>query len=220
MFATGLLNVEALQQASPELAKQITVITPTSQNPSLADLRIPNAAGAFIQANAASLWPYKLVSWLLETLLSQNDTSNPSKPPLFNLQTTTPVTRLQHLPNGSWIVHTPRGMIASKKVLLTTNAYTSHLIPQFSDLIVPVKGEMSALLSSPPSPSTDPPLKLNHTYVFIGHGRQNINQDDYLVQRPSHKGGELMFGGGRSEAPQAGVGNSDDSTIDSEAAPI
>lgn len=47
-----------------------------------------------------------------------------------------------------------------------------------------------------------------------------MNQDDYLIQRPYAKegGGELMFGGGRSYAKQAGVGVSDDSSIDPPAA--
>ena len=222
MFAVGLKLIRSLQETSPELAKLVKVITKDSQNPSLSDLRIPSAAGAFLQANAASLWPYKLVSWMLETLLS----SKKQEVWNFNLQTNTPVTHLQNIDGKSWIVHTTRGMIATDRVLLTTNAYTSHLLPKFSDLIVPVRGEMSALIPPPsmsPASSTHKPLE--HTYVFIGHGKQNINQDDYLVQRPfsaesvkNNRGGELMFGGGRSYAANAGLGVSDDSSIDDPAA--
>jgi glycine/D-amino acid oxidase-like deaminating enzyme len=218
MFVVGLKEVHCLQENHPELGKLVKIITNDSQNPSLSDLRIPTATGAFLQANAASLWPYKLVSWILENLLSENEKGRSS----FNLQTNTLVTHLQQT-DGSWIVHTPRGMIATDRVLLTTNAYTSHLLPQFSDLIVPVRGEMSALippLSMSPASATHKPLE--HTYVFIGHGKQNINQDDYLVQRPfvTEKGGdgELMFGGGRSYAANAGLGVSDDSSIDAPAA--
>ena len=219
MFAVGVREVQKLQKSDPELAKLIRVITKSSKNPSLEDLRIPAAAGAFLQENAASLWPYKLVCWILENLLASNPSSNTS----FNLQTNTPVTHLQKSTDGSWIVHTARGMVASKNVLLTTNAHTSYLLPQFSDLIVPVRGEMSSLLppkSMRPASSNKP---LGHSYVFIGHGRQNIHQDDYLVQRPfsatsSIKGGELMFGGGRAYARKAGVGVSDDSSIDEPAA--
>ena len=221
MFKTGLEAVNELAETDPELAKLIKVVTKDSKNPSLDDLRVPSAAGAFVQANAASLWPYKLVCWILENLLSLNKSSHPS----FNLQTLTPVSRLQKADDGSWIVHTTRGMIASKRVILTTNGYTSHLAPSFSDLIVPVRGEMSSLM--PPKSmrpaSTNQPL--NHSYVFIGHGKQNINQDDYLVQRPfalvsgtASTGGELMFGGGRSYASNAGLGVSDDSSVDDPAA--
>ncbi|KAF4628270.1 hypothetical protein G7Y89_g9890 [Cudoniella acicularis] len=220
MFSIAVQEINALRESDPELAKLVKVITKESTNPSLEDLRIPTAAGAIVQANAASLWPYKLVSWILEDLLSSN-----SEGGKFNLQTNTPVTHLQKA-DGSWIVHTSRGMIATERVLLATNAYTSHLLPKFSDLIVPVRGEMSALLppaSMSPASITHQPLQ--NSYVFVGHGKQNINQDDYLVQRPfvpsstaKERGGELMFGGGRSYAAKSGVGVSDDSSIDEPAA--
>lgn len=211
MFADGLSAVQSLQKSHPELAKLIKVVTKDSKNPSLADLRIPTAAGAFVQETAASLWPYKLVSWLLENLLSLNSSSEKGT---FNLQTNTPATHLQKIPTG-WIIHTPRGMLATPKILLTTNGYTSHLLPRFSDLIVPVRGEMSALL---PPENMNEEGKLVHSYGFIGNGKQNINQEDYLIQRPFEKGGELMFGGGRSYAAHAGLGVSDDSSIDEPAA--
>jgi len=195
----------------------IQVITKESSNPSLEDLRIPNAAGALIQEKAASLWPYKLVAWILERLIKDGG---------LNLQTRTPVTHLQKV-DGRWIVHTARGMIAAKQVLLCTNAYTSALLPEFSDLIVPVRGEMSALIP-PASMKMQKSVeegRLDYSYVFIGHGTQNIEQDDYLIQRPystpmkeKTDGGELMFGGGRSYAAHAGVGVSDDSSIDEPAA--
>jgi len=217
MFAAGLKSFEELHKIAPEFARHTKVITGDSESPSLADLRLPAAVGAMIQTPAASLWPYKLICWILESLLSSNKSSESS----FNLQTNTPVTHLQKTTTGSWIVHTSRGMIAAKNVLLTTNGYTSHLLPSFSDLIVPVRGEMSSLI--PPKsmrPGTgNPPLE--NTYGFIGHGKQNMNQDDYLVQRPfTHDGGggELMFGGGRSYAANAGLGVSDDSSIDPPAA--
>ncbi|KAE9378329.1 FAD dependent oxidoreductase-like protein [Stipitochalara longipes BDJ] len=217
MFDLAVQLYEQNSKTDPGVAKQAKIITKTSASPSLEDLRIPSAAGAIIQTPAASLWPYKLVAWILENLLSTNTASKTS----FNLQTNTPATHLQKTTEGPWIVHTSRGMIAAKKVLLTTNAYTSHLLPAFSDLIVPVRGEMSSLL--PPkdtAPGTDNP-PLIKTYCFLGNGDQNINQDDYLVQRPfSNKGngGEFMFGGGRSYAAGAGVGVSDDSEIDPPAA--
>lgn len=212
MFQIAVEEIKKLKKNEPELGEQVTIVTKESTNPSLEDLRIPAAKGAAIQEKAASLWPYKFVSWILESLISSD---------FLNLQTNTPVTNLQKVDDG-WIIHTPRGMLATKKVLLTTNAYTSHLLPKFSDLIVPVRGEMSSLIppkSMKPASITNQPLK--HSYVFVGHGTQNINQDDYLVQRPftsAGGSGELMFGGGRSYASQAGVGVSDDSSIDPPAA--
>ena len=212
MFNIAVEEINTLNKVDPELGEQVKVITRESSNPSLEDLRIPHAKGAAIQATAASLWPYKFVSHILETLLSSGS---------LNLQTNTPVTHLQQADEG-WMIHTPRGMLAAKKVLLTTNAYTSYLLPKFSDLIVPVRGEMSSLI--PPSsmkPTSVINKPLEYTYIFVGNGMQNINQDDYLAQRPftdSGKEGQLMFGGGRSSASQAGVGVSDDSSIDPPAA--
>ncbi|KAG0646717.1 hypothetical protein D0Z07_6189 [Hyphodiscus hymeniophilus] len=212
LFSEAVEEVNILNKLEPELGKLVTVITKESSNPSLEDLRIPNAKGAIISTKAASVWPYKFVSWILERLVSSG---------FINLQTNTPVTNLQKMDNG-WIVHTPRGMLATKKVLLATNAYTSHLLPKFNDIIVPVRGEMSSLLppiSMEPESSANPPLR--HSYIFVGNGTQNGHQDDYLVQRPftsSGRAGELMFGGGRSYASGAGLGVSDDSSIDPPAA--
>ncbi|PVH85140.1 FAD dependent oxidoreductase [Cadophora sp. DSE1049] len=219
MFQHSLSIFKALLEQDPSISDLVSVITPDSSNPSLADLRIPTAAGAFLQKHAASVWPYKLVSWMLERLLEGNRKGEAN----FNLQTNTAVTHLQKAADGSWIVHTPRGMIATKKVLLTTNAYTSHLLPEFSYLIVPVRGEMSSLIPPPtmkPGNDENPPFE--YSYGFIGNGKQNRHQDDYLIQRPysldNSTGGELMFGGGRSYAAKAGLGVSDDSSIDLPAA--
>jgi len=217
MFDHAYDRYKSFHDMDPELADLVMVVTKESTNPSLQDLRASNAKGAFVQKHAASVWPYKFVSWILERLLTANESSAPS----FNLQTNTAVTRLQKTDDGSWIVHTERGMIATKKVLLTTNAYTSFLLPEFRDLIVPVRGEMSSLTSPRTmKPGTDNP-PLEYSYGFMGNGDQSGHQDDYLVQRPyglDKTGGELMFGGGRSYAAKGGVGVSDDSSIDPPAA--
>lgn len=217
MFQEALDHHKSFLDMDPKLSDLVMVVTPESNSPSLADLRVPLAKGAFVQKHAASIWPYKFVSWVLEQLLSANDASGPA----FNLQTNTPVTCLQKADDGTWIVHTERGMIAAKRVLLTTNAYTSYLLPEFRDLIVPVRGEMSSLKSPKTmKPDSDNP-PLVYSYGFIGHGKQSVHQDDYLIQRPyaaDNSGGELMFGGGRSYAANSGVGVSDDSSIDLPAA--
>jgi glycine/D-amino acid oxidase-like deaminating enzyme len=216
MFDLKVSKFKKLQKEHPEIASSAQYIMKDSQSPSLVDLRVPNAEGAFVESHAASLWPYKLVASILERQLQLNQSTEALSS--FNLQTNTPVTHIQHIEDGTWLVHTPRGMVAAKNVILTTNGYTSHLLPKFTGIIVPVRGEMSSLIP-PPSmkPNTDNP-PLGHSYGFVGHARQNINQDDYLIQRPWISGGELMFGGGRSYAAKAGLGISDDSSIDPPAA--
>ncbi|KFZ18828.1 hypothetical protein V501_00993 [Pseudogymnoascus sp. VKM F-4519 (FW-2642)] len=219
MFDMAISDSEASAKLDPELGKLMTPIRPGDANPSLKDVRLGSASlGALVQKPAASLWPYKLVAWMLEQLLERNGSSPEVS---FNLQTKTPVTHIQSLADGRWMVHTDRGMVTANKVLLATNAYTSHLLPHFSDLIVPVQGQMSSLIPPPSiSPHTGKPLSYTNSYGFLGNKSQNSNQDDYLVQRPFREvdgkfsGGELMFGGGRGQAAILGMGVADDTTID------
>ena len=172
----------------------------------LESLRIPTAVGAVVTSIAARMWPYKFVSRILEDLLL----ASPEKlNGTFNLQTLTPVTSLNPTSTGDqWTVSTSRGTIAASKVILATNAYTSHLLPVYSDLIVPCRGQMSALI---PKPSISGSNRLRNSMGFMGDGI-----DDYVIQRPTERGGHLMFGGGRQKAPSVGV--TDDSVLDEDTA--
>ncbi|KAH8597654.1 FAD dependent oxidoreductase [Bisporella sp. PMI_857] len=229
LFANAQATVERLKESYPDLAVKDAVITKESggrlpwatadKNVTLEDLRAPNADGAIVQLHAASLWPYKLVAFVLERLLATSGATNGD----FNLHTTTPVVSLQKLEARStnsnegqpaWIVHTPRGQIAAKHVLLATNAYTSYLLPQFSDLIVPIRGQVSAL-KPPQEPTLDEaPLDIEHTYYIVGETSHNpLHRDDYLIQRPAPDA-ELILGGGRQFAKGLAVGVWDDSTVE------
>ncbi|KAF4785948.1 FAD dependent oxidoreductase [Colletotrichum scovillei] len=202
----------------PRFASLARLVTDAEE---LADLRIPDAAGAVVQEEAASVWPYKLVSWIFEDLLrrfgvDKVDGDNGKQGVSFNIQTSTPVTRLQHLapstPSSapSWILHTPRGQIATAQVLLASNAYTSRLLPRFADLVVPVRGQVAALF--PPRPRAE----LGRSYVFMASSdavKGEPNQDDYLIQRPG-PGLEMILGGGRANGTLRGVGISDDDEVD------
>lgn len=163
----------------------------------LKDLRVPTAVGAVVTSIAARIWPYKFVSRLLEDLLTSTSLTG-----TFNLQTLTPVETLAPYYAGRWTVKTARGCIVASKVILATNAYTSHLLPTFSDLIVPCRGQMSALV---PLPSVAGNNRLQTSFGFEG------DLGDYLIQRPNEGGGSLMFGGGRHVSR---VYNTDDSVID------
>ena len=233
MFERAAAHAERLGQTHPALAAHLDVVRPSAAH-TLASLRVPSARGAIVQKKAASLWPYKLVARLLERLLARFPADQ------FNLQTNTPVTSLtrlypaSHTPSPSpspsssslpgnpttaaaaaprWCLTTPRGSIAARHVLLATNGYTSHLLPAFADLIVPVRGQVAALLPPPfpPSPSLSaqaqeqaqtPAVKLQHSYVFAADPEPDEEEeeeeeeaaaaaaaaaprDDYLVQRPA-----------------------------------
>lgn len=167
-------------------------------------LRVNGAPGATLTTAAASLWPYKLIAFILEKLIRKGK---------LNLQTTTPVTRIERCKDlPGTLVHTDRGIVQATNVILATNAYTSHLLPEFEDLIVPERGVMTALL--PPQGSE----QLLHSYGFVGAMGANPIHDDYLIQRPfsgvpnSH--GHLMFGGGHVGKKLNMVGETDDSVLD------
>lgn len=169
-------------------------------------LNQPDVKGAIVQKYAASMWPYKLVCCVLEKLVAEYS------PEQFNLQTNTPVTNLtRDSGSGKWIVCTSRGQILAEKVLLATNGYTSRLLPEFSDLIVPVRGQIGALL--PPEPR----VALDYSYVFFGklkdENGDEITRDEYLVQRPLPTG-ELILGGGRHLANGMAVGEWHDDVLE------
>ncbi|KAI1380642.1 FAD dependent oxidoreductase [Hypoxylon crocopeplum] len=241
LFAIAKDIVASLTDEYPDLAANVAVVTKPDKGAAADDLggtptyllegerreltldglRVPNSEGAVVQWNAASLWPYKLVAFVLERLLAATDVEGS-----FNLQTTTPVTGLSRAETSAslsspgskststWTVHTPRGTIVASQVLLATNGYTSHLLPQFSDLIVPTRGQVSAL-KPPQEPSTpeDAPLDIAHTYYIVGEPDDAFARDDYLVQRPPPSA-LLVYGGGRQHAAGRGVGVWDDGSVD------
>ena len=173
----------------------------------LGSLRLQGALGAFEIGTAASLSPYKLVTWIWEDLLKRY--------PTLNLQTDTQVSTLNQTSRDSWLVETARGKIEAAHVLIATNGYTSHLLPQFNDLITPVQCWMSALRSADNSPSRS--TLLSHSYGMSGVGPQDKVQDDFLVQRPVESGEQYMFGGARAQVKGNGVSDFDDSYVPEEA---
>ncbi|KAI5205085.1 FAD dependent oxidoreductase [Aureobasidium subglaciale] len=192
------IAVGTLQQNNPTLGQMVRVVD-TAEDLQTLGLQVPEAKGAVVTDIAARLWPYKLVTGVWESMLSN---------PALNIQTNTPVTSLTPNDSGTWNIYTCRGNVEAKKVVLATNAYTSHLLPQMADLIVPCRGQMSALL---PGSSYSGPWRTATSFAFIGP-----KMDDYLVQRPDEQGAHLMFGGGRSFGPSLGV--CDDKEVDSKVA--
>lgn len=208
LMKAAIDDVARLKKNAPELGEMVTVVTDEAE---LKKHRVKGAAGATLTAKAASMWPYKYVAFILERLIKEGR---------LNLQTKTPVTSMEPCPDewkgaavgARYSVHTSRGIINARHVILATNGYTSHLLPSFADLIVPVRGEMSALL---PPPGSE---RLGHSYGFVGAHGQDPNHDDYLVQRPFsgvlNPAGHLMYGGGRGEGRLETIGMTDDSVID------
>ncbi|KAJ4240551.1 hypothetical protein NW757_012319 [Fusarium falciforme] len=133
-------------------------------------------AQACISYTAAHLWPSKLVHQLLEKLIDQG----------LNVQAHTPVTSISKDGDGSWSVSTPRGMIQAKKIIHATNAYASHILPEYTHAITPVRGVCSHLESD---------KKENTPYLVNTYGiRFDEVNNDYLIPRAD---GSIIVGGAR-----------------------
>ncbi|CAF9924445.1 MAG: hypothetical protein GOMPHAMPRED_003639 [Gomphillus americanus] len=191
---------------------------------------IPNAIGA-VSFPAYTINPYQFVCGVLELALKKG----------LNLQTGTPVTSISSSISSSkaskatWTVTTPRGNITTPNILLATNAYTSHLLPQASRFIKPVRNQAVAL--RPRSNLLNLPLTLlqNHSICFTyntnqsSSGSDRMEGDDYLVSKPAspttttttsdspppQPQRDLILGGGRHLAaiPNEEF-NTDDTSID------
>jgi glycine/D-amino acid oxidase-like deaminating enzyme len=206
LLSEAVSHVEKIKHLAPEIGKDVTIVL---EKKGLQTAKVQeDCPGATITKGAASLWPYKYVAWILKKLINDKK---------LNLQTNTAVDSIEPTDSSSarYKVHTSRGTVLAKHVLLATNAYTSHLLPSFSDLIVPVRETMTALVP-PPSMKT----LLPNSYGFVGFGENpNPSSTEYLIQRPfsgvPNPKGHLMLGGGRiTAATIPSVGESDDSIID------
>lgn len=102
------------------------------------ELLIPEGVGA-VSFPAFKLSPYKFVCGLLELCIARG----------LNLQTNTPVLEVSQLSTRRgekwWQVHTDRGSISAKNVILATNAYTPFLYPPLSNFIIPTRGQVAAI---------------------------------------------------------------------------
>ncbi|KAI8943482.1 hypothetical protein NX059_001485 [Plenodomus lindquistii] len=137
---------------------------------------------------AASLWPYKFVTGVLDRLLERYGQS-------INVQTTTPVVNVTTVDDdeehgSSVLLDTPRGSIRAGKLVLATNAYTAGLVPDFLNTIVPYKG-----MASHHSPREPVFPHLNQTYnIHFAPNERGKTGADYLNPRPD--GGIVVGGGG------------------------
>ncbi|CEL01295.1 hypothetical protein ASPCAL00883 [Aspergillus calidoustus] len=159
---------------------------------------VKGAVACFSYA-AGHLWPYKLIMHLLQKAIERG----------VNLQTHTPVTSIEkttsQVSTHGWKIHTTRGPILAKKLIVATNGYTSAILPQYRGKIVPVRGTCSRIVAPPIG--TMP--KLTRTYTI----RHNAWNYDYLIPRDD---GSIVVGGARPafiDNPDSWYNVSDDSRV-------
>jgi glycine/D-amino acid oxidase-like deaminating enzyme len=98
----------------------------------------------------------------------------------LQLHTNTPVTSIISPAGGTghYTIHTSRGIVKARHVINATNAWISHLYPEFEKKIIPTRGQVVQVDGKH--------LKLNPMGFNDG--------GEYLVQRPDNS---IIFGGGR-----------------------
>ncbi|KAJ4017859.1 hypothetical protein NW752_001767 [Fusarium irregulare] len=138
---------------------------------------VKGAKGCF-SYTAGHLFPYKLIVGLLSKALDAG----------VNLQTNTPVSKVTRTPDseGFLTITTPRGDICAAKIVYATNAYTSAILPEFIDKIVPVRGICSHIV-----PGKSPGPSLSNSYII----RWSDTKYEYLIPRTD---GSIVVGGARS----------------------
>ncbi|KAL4807759.1 FAD dependent oxidoreductase [Aspergillus unguis] len=132
-------------------------------------------AKACISYTAGTLWPYKLALGLLSKIINS---------PVVNVQAFTPVTSV-NTQDGVHLVHTPRGTIATSKVVYATNAYTPGLLPQYAANIVPCRGICCHI--TVPNGKDAPFLP----YSYVIRSPEGDGQS-YMITRPD---GSIIVGG-------------------------
>ena len=161
--------------------------------------------GAFRYA-AGSISAYKFAVGVVKLCLARG----------LNLQTCTPVTSIQKLEPGIWTATTPRGAITTKNLVLATNGYTAHLLPQMQTKIVPLRGQVTAHRPGPKLAQLHPDgLPLTYSFIYS-------NGYEYMIPRPRLPSvpddfvGDIVIGGGIGALPNDGLsefGETDDTVI-------
>ncbi|KAK1569762.1 FAD dependent oxidoreductase [Colletotrichum navitas] len=165
---------ELLQRGSPT-AKLIHYVEGKAAE-TFSSVKGATAAFSF---EAGSIWPYKLVLFLLSQAVKKG----------AQLHTHTPVTNVSETQqNGFWNVTTPRGTIRAKTVLYASNGYTSTILPEYKNRIIPVRGICSHI--AVPDGTAHPHLPMTFS---LRHGPGLF---DYQVTRPD---GSIVVGGARVE---------------------
>lgn len=154
-----------------------------------------------VSYEAGSLSAYRLVIGMLKLCLGMG----------MELYTNTPATKIERL-EDHWRIETNRGVVKARRVILATNAYTAFLYPRFQNVIVPLRGQITAHRPGKSMPKDG--LQTTYSFVYAGGF-------DYMIPRPkgSKFAGDIVIGGGLTKGVNAGVaefGTTDDSRMSAE----
>lgn len=163
-----------------------------------------------ISYRAGALWPYRLVTSILSSLIS-------SYSGLFSIETHTAVQSITTGtdPDVPFLVHTSRGDIKASHVVHATNGHSATLIPGLLGKLFPARGQMTAQRPG----KLFPPLGGARSWSIM----HNNSDFEYMTQRPgvpngdkNGVGGELMLGGALLQSGGRGldeIGVSNDADV-------
>eukprot|EP01084_Bolivina_argentea_P255671 430147_1 len=156
--------------------------------------------------NGSFFWPAKVVFGLInDSILMSNNSMNIDENNAVNLniQFETSVDSVFKNADNKWeIVTTNKDMIISSIVIFATNGYTSYLLPEYSERIIPAKNQV--IMSKPWS-------------YFIWNDVSSGFGDDFEYWTQRIQDNKILIGGGRnavSDNENKWIGNYNDSYID------
>lgn len=103
----------------------------------------------------------------------------------MNLQTNTPVLEISESADteGYWTLTTPRGTTKAKQVLFATNGYTSGVLPQYRDKIIPMRGVVGrVVVTAPLAPTAGKILgSCSPKWAPLLHDYYGVRPDESLI---------------------------------------
>lgn len=205
-YASGVSAIECMKQSmeSGDPASEYDIFGPEeAKKEFLVDS--DDVKGAFRYA-AGSISAYKFTTGVLKLCLSRG----------LNLQTNTPVTSIEKGEAEVWTVVTARGTVTTKNLILATNGYTAHLLPQMQTKIVSLRGQVTAHRPGPKLKALHP-NGLPQTYSFMySNGYEYMIPRPRLASVPDDFVGDIVIGGAVGALPNDGrseFGETDDTAI-------
>ncbi|KAH8660303.1 FAD dependent oxidoreductase [Xylariales sp. PMI_506] len=168
-------NVERLRKAGLSVMDDVQFM----EGPDAEEMSGIKGAKGCVSYSAAHLWPSKLILHMLSKAIDAG----------VNVQTNTPVLEVTKSADaeGYFTITTPRGSVHAKNIVYATNGYTSSLMPEFAEKIVPVRGICSHI-----KPVKKVAPFRSNSYMI----RWSETNYEYLIPRLD---GSIIVGGGRPD---------------------
>ncbi|CAM1500474.1 Fc.00g096360.m01.CDS01 [Cosmosporella sp. VM-42] len=176
-FDKAIKALEDMRTHAPHLANKYKVYTEKDRLHKV--MKLSSRCIGAIGVPAASVWPYKFVTGILDNLIRSRN---------LNVQTHTTVQAVNDDAADEFArVRTNRGSIKARHVIHATNGWMGHLLPELRPFISPVRGNVvhynAADKNGRSAMSLDSKFSLWLRYA--------VKDYDYLIQR---QGGDVVVG--------------------------